>query len=110
MRGVFMFCVCQAFLGGPREGDKPTTSGDRGPQRARPLMGYMAASRASQDWLEAWHSPSTSTKPTIEPASNCGSASHGNQRLKYHLLRQRPPGSWDRPSKRLGLGKEISDP
>ena len=43
MRGVFMFCVCQAFLGGPREGDKPTTSGDRGPQRARPLMGYMAA-------------------------------------------------------------------
>lgn len=62
-------------------------------------------SRASQDWLEAWHSPSTSTKPTVEPASNCGSASHGNQHLKYHLLRQPPPG-WDRPSKRLGSGKK----
>ena len=40
---VFMFCVCQAFLRGPREDDKPTTSWDRGPQRARPLVGYLAA-------------------------------------------------------------------
>ena len=39
-----------------------------------------------------------------------GSASHSSQHLKHHLRPQPPPGSWDRPSKRLGLGKEVSVP